>query len=46
MRLLFIGDVVGQSGCEFLMEKLPDYKKENNVDVCRRYSTPKTLGVL
>ena len=34
MRLLFIGDVVGQSGCEFLMKKLPDYKKENGVDVC------------
>ena len=34
MRLLFIGDVVGQGGCEFLMKKLPDYKKENSVDVC------------
>lgn len=34
MRLLFIGDVVGQGGCEFLMKKLPDYKKENGVDIC------------
>lgn len=34
MRLLFIGDVVGSSGCEFLMKKLPAYKKENGVDVC------------
>lgn len=34
MRLLFIGDVVGAGGCEFLMKKLPAYKKENNVDVC------------
>ncbi len=34
MRLLFIGDVVGSSGCEFLMKKLPDYKKENNIDIC------------
>jgi len=34
MRLLFIGDVVGQVGCEFLMKKLPDYKKENGVDIC------------
>ncbi|MBQ5884435.1 MAG: TIGR00282 family metallophosphoesterase [Clostridia bacterium] len=34
MRLLFIGDVVGQSGCEFLMRKLPGYKKENGIDVC------------
>ena len=34
MRLLFIGDVVGAGGCEFLMKKLPGYKKENGVDVC------------
>ena len=34
MRLLFIGDVVGQGGCEFLMKKLPAYKKENGVDIC------------
>ena len=34
MRLLFIGDVVGSSGCEFLMKRLPGYKKENSIDVC------------
>ena len=34
MRLLFIGDVVGQGGCEFLMKTLPAYKKENGVDIC------------
>jgi metallophosphoesterase (TIGR00282 family) len=34
MRLLFLGDVVGQGGCEFLMKKLPDYKRKNNIDVC------------
>ncbi len=34
MRLLFLGDVVGQGGCDFLMKKLPLYKRENNVDVC------------
>lgn len=34
MRLLFIGDVVGMGGCEFLMKKLPGYKRENGVDVC------------
>ncbi len=34
MRLLFIGDVVGIGGCEFLMKALPGYKKENGVDVC------------
>ena len=34
MRLLFIGDVVGQGGCEFLMKKLPSFKKQNGIDVC------------
>ena len=34
MRLLFLGDVVGQGGCEFLMRKLPVFKRENNIDVC------------
>ena len=34
MRLLFIGDVVGEGGCKFLMKKLPDYKRENKIDVC------------
>ncbi len=34
MRLLFIGDVVSESGCKFLMKKLPDFKKSQNIDVC------------
>ncbi len=34
MRLLFLGDVVGQGGCDFLLKKLPAYKRSNNVDVC------------
>ncbi len=34
MRLLFIGDVVGEGGCRFLLKKLPSFKKENNIDVC------------
>lgn len=34
MRLLFLGDVVGQGGCEFLMRKLPDFKRKNGIDVC------------
>ncbi len=34
MRLLFLGDVVGQGGCDFLMKKLPEYKRKNNIDVC------------
>lgn len=34
MRLLFIGDVVGQSGCEFLSRKLSSFKKLKGIDVC------------
>ncbi len=34
MRLLFLGDVVGKGGCDFLMKKLPDYKRKNCIDVC------------
>ncbi len=34
MRLLFLGDVVGQGGCDFLMEKLPRFKREKNIDIC------------
>ena len=34
MRLLFIGDVVGEGGCEFLASRLPRFKRENKTDVC------------
>ncbi len=34
MRLLFLGDVVGQGGCDFVMKRLPDFKRKNNIDVC------------
>ena len=34
MRLLFLGDVVGAGGCEFLLRKLPEFKRKNNTDVC------------
>ena len=34
MRLLFLGDVVGAGGCEFLLRKLPEFKRKNNIDVC------------
>ncbi len=34
MRLLFLGDVVGEGGCKFLISKLPRYKRENCIDVC------------
>lgn len=32
-RLLFIGDVVGESGCDFLSKKLSRIKKDNNIDI-------------
>lgn len=31
-NLLFIGDVVGKSGCDFLKSKIYDIKKEHNID--------------
>ena len=31
-NLLFIGDVVGKSGCDFLKQKIFDIKKEYNID--------------
>ncbi len=34
MRLLFLGDVVGEGGCDFLLKKLPGFKRQNNIDVC------------
>ena len=34
MRLLFLGDVVGEGGCDFLLRRLPDFKRKNNIDVC------------
>lgn len=33
MKLLFIGDVVGQGGCDFLREHLPAWKREHGVDL-------------
>lgn len=33
MNLLFIGDVVGRSGCDFLESKLYDLKREYDIDV-------------
>ncbi len=33
MRLLFVGDVVGASGCEFLGSKLPLIKRQYNIDI-------------
>lgn len=33
MKVLMIGDVVSQTGCEFLRRRLPSLKKERNIDV-------------
>lgn len=33
IKILFIGDVIGQPGCEFLRRKLPAFKREQQVDV-------------
>lgn len=33
MKVFVIGDVVSSQGCEFLRKKLPDFKRENQVDV-------------
>lgn len=32
-KLLFIGDVVGENGCEFFREKLPEVKRTFGIDV-------------
>ena len=33
MNILFIGDVVANTGCEFVRRVLPEYKKQNNIDL-------------
>ena len=32
MRILFLGDVVGSSGCSKLVEDLPSQKKQREID--------------
>lgn len=34
MRILVIGDVVGDNGCDFLRRTLPSFKKQNAIDLC------------
>lgn len=34
MRVLCIGDVCGEIGCSFLIKKLPDLKRKENIDLC------------
>ena len=33
MKILMIGDVVSQIGCDFLRERLPQYKREHAIDI-------------
>ena len=33
MKVLFIGDVIGQPGCAFVRAKLPNLKREYQVDL-------------
>lgn len=33
MKVLFLGDVVGQAGCKYIREKLPDVKHKNSIDI-------------
>ena len=33
MNLLFIGDVVGKNGCNFLLNNLPNVKRQNDIDI-------------
>ena len=34
MRILFLGDVVSEPGCEFVRRKLPGFKKLQQIDFC------------
>lgn len=34
MKVLMIGDVVGQNGCEYLRQVLPGFKRRQGIDVC------------
>ena len=33
MKILCIGDVVSSNGCDFLMKKLPSFKRKNGIDL-------------
>ncbi len=34
IKILCVGDVVSQQGCNFLRKILPEYKQKNNIDIC------------
>ena len=48
MRVLMIGDVVSQPGCEFLRKVLPGFKKQEMVDavVCNGENSAVGNGIL
>ena len=48
MRVLMIGDVVSQAGCEFLRKVLPGFKKQEMVDavVCNGENSAVGNGIL
>ena len=33
MKVLFIGDIVGSAGCEYVRKVVPQYKKDHNIDI-------------
>ncbi len=48
MRILCVGDVVGNIGCEYLRRVLPDFKRKNNIDlvICNAENSADGNGVL
>ena len=32
MRILFIGDIIGEDGCRYICDRLPSVKRENKID--------------
>lgn len=48
MRVMMIGDVVGQPGCEFLRKRLPAFKREQKVDavICNGENSAVGNGIL
>ncbi len=48
MRVMMIGDVVSQPGCDFLRQKLPAFKKEHKIDavICNGENSAVGNGIL
>ena len=48
MRVMIIGDVVGQPGCDFLRKRLPAFKREQKVDavICNGENSAVGNGIL